>query len=179
MVRKWCIRTAVLIMLIYIGSGAYFQWEFNNLWSKAPTENITSTEFERTEFEGLVYTEKITLTLAIRESERDRKYPWAGFLSTWQAIGLVTIACGAGGGFFREAYTFISGGKQHNWMYLGLVMGPSLLIGVFGLHELLFQEGQLRANAVVALSFLGGCFSEESYDFLHSAYVDVSKKVLK
>lgn len=175
---NWVIRIILFIVILYIGSGAYTQWNLYHL-SQAPIPpDMADSPIN---FGGEDFDDPISAALAFAENERDRLYRWAVFLKPWQAIGLLASACGGCGGFLREAIVSVQHPEQTrlNWMYLGLIMGPAILLGVISIGGILFEGEQLRIGSVVALTFLGGCFSEESFDFLQSIYGQMRKTLLK
>jgi|GEM_PF-5080454 len=174
----WFFRIALFICLLYLGSGAYIQWELVKLSQTPIPEHLADSPVE---FDGEIFADPISKELAVAEKERDELYRWAVLLQPWQAIGLMAIACGGGGGFLREVVVAVQhpGKTRLNWMYLGLLMGPAILLGILGIGEVLFEGETLRTWSVVAFTFFGGCFSEESFDFLQNVYAEMRERVLK
>ncbi|NJM96270.1 MAG: hypothetical protein HC800_02840 [Phormidesmis sp. RL_2_1] len=99
----------------------------------------------------------------------------------WQAIGLLAAACGAGGGFLREVFYSVTQPTQKlsNWMFLGFFMGPTIILCMSGVREVLIESGSYRAWAITALAFLSGCFSEEAFIYLQKIYGRIGKEILK
>jgi hypothetical protein len=174
---EWLIKGCLFALLLYIGSGAYEELEIIGLYN-AP---IPEGSFERVLFEGAYYEDPVSLELAIKLSRRNDIYPWVRHLSYWQALGVISFACGASGGFFREVFFSVTqpGHKNQNWMLLGLLMGPAILISVSGLREVLIESGTYRVWSIATLTFLSGCFSEESFNFIQQIHAQISNKVLK
>jgi hypothetical protein len=137
---------------------------------------------EPLEFQGRYYADPVTLDTALAVARRKELYPWIEKLDHyWQVVGLIAIACGGCGGFLREAFFSITrpNSQSSNWTLLGILMGPAVLLSVSGVREILIESGSYRIWSIAALTFLSGCFSEESFSFLQKIYKQISKKVLQ
>lgn len=174
---EWVIKIGFFILLLYIGSGAYEELEIIDLYN-TPTPEGT---FDRQLFEGAYYEDPVSLRLAIQLAHRNEVYPWASILNYWQALGVISLVCGACGGFFREVFFSVTqpGYKNQNWMILGLLMGPAILISISGLREVLIESGTYRIWSIATLTFLSGCFSEESFKLIQKIYTQISDRAMR
>lgn len=174
--RSLIFKLIVCALLLYIASGAYSQWELLTLW------DIPATNDGPIEFNGIPYDNSSDVNVAIAEADIGKQYPWAKVLNYyWQAIGLVAAACGAGGGFLRELFYSVTqpSKKNPNWMLLGFFMGPTIILCISGIREILIESGTYRVWSISALAFLSGCFSEESFTYLKKIYEKMGKEILK
>lgn len=173
--RLLSIKLVVFALCIYFGSGAYTQWDLLKLWDMPVTDNTPIT------VNGILYKNSKAADIAIASSAINALYPWAEVLQYyWQAIGVLAATCGASGGFLREVFYDIQNSHRtvHNWMLLGSLMGPSIVLCVSGFREMLIEGGDYRTWSIAALSFLSGCFSEEAFQYLKGIYERVGKEIL-
>lgn len=173
---NWGFRIVLFLGLLYIASGSHAQWELDNL-----SKIAINMDGPPVIYGGENFANEFAAKVAVAEQQRDTLYRWAVFLNPWQAIGLLTATCGGCGGFLREVLVSVQYPEQKrlNWMYLGILIGPAILLGVLGIGEILFDSKELKIWSVVTLTFLGGCFAEESFDFLQQSYAQMRKKILK
>lgn len=173
--RLLFIKLIVFTLCIYFGSGAYTQWDLLKLWDMPVTVNTPVT------VNGILYENSKAADIAIATSDIKALYPWAEVLQYhWQAIGVLAATCGASGGFLREVFYYNknSQDKVPNWMLLGSLMGPAIVLCVSGFREILIEGGDYKTWSIAALSFLSGCFSEEAFQYLKGIYERVGKEIL-
>jgi hypothetical protein len=176
-IRLLFIKLVVLALCVYIGSGAYSQWNLLKLWDIP----ITDANNDQIILDGILYENLKAADISILTSYIETVYPWAILLRYyWQAIGILSVTCGASGGFLREIFFYIKNpsDKIPNWMLLGSLMGPAVILSISGVREILIERGDYKTWPIVALSFLSGCFSEEAFQYLKTVYERISKEVL-
>lgn len=170
-------KLIALALCIYIGSGAYSQWNLLKLW-EIPISDVNNkpVTVDGILYENIKAADIATLTFYIKAV-----YPWALLLQYhWQAIGILSVTCGASGGFLREVFYYIKNPSEKitNWILLGSLMGPAVILSISGIREILIEKGDYRTWPVVALSFLSGCFSEEAFQYLKRIYQRVIEEIL-
>ena len=164
------ITTICLLLLCYLGTGAYEELRLSAIVASGPENPAQSNEHE-----GIQFASKQARHVYDIDLRRRELYPWAVNIPKWQAITLLAIVGGYIGGFIREMHSRILTKKKKIPIFPVIGVCVSLLAGALLLlvpKVLFVNVGEYRPETVFVFCLLSGCFCEETWEYIRRRFTE-------
>jgi hypothetical protein len=164
-----------LAIAVYFGVGAWCGAKISEAYSQMPASATQPSE--EVIWHGVTYSNKADLLEAIERDRFDVSFPWLGPTPDYLLPLVAALCFGCCGGVVLLLWGVVSDSTSK----LHPVAGPLFSAGIGAMiyflallvpSGLFVTHGEMRVEGIAGISFLGGLFSENAFNWIRTAVLD-------